>query len=204
MGRGEHFAGLAARAVLLGIAGLAAAVPAGWAQPTPSPLQRQAAEAAVRDLRLESESSEVGRHLQVLAPYTSLPAGAAIHVVSARQGFTPGTYLLRFDCASRRDCLPFHAVLRMQGAEAVLLRAGGQRAPKPPTVERGRPIPSAALAHRGDEVELIEEFPGMRLRASVVCLDSGALGDRIRVENRSTHRIVVARVAGPEVVKVEQ
>ncbi len=204
MRRGEQFVWRLARSLLVVAAALTLAQIV-WALPKPSPIQQQAAEAVVRDMRLESQSSLVERNLEVLAPFTSLPAGAALHVVSARTFFAVGTWMLRLDCASRRDCLPFHAVLRMPEAGSLLGHEPGPAAAKLPTIlQRERPLNPAALAHRGDQAELIEELPGVRLRAKVVCLESGGLGDRIRVQNRTTHRVLLATVAGPELVRVER
>jgi hypothetical protein len=204
--QGKHFAVRLARGllVMVVIAGWAALPQIVLALPSPSPIQQQAAEAVVRDMRLESESSVVERNLEVLAPFTSLPAGAALHVVSARAGFTVGTWLLRLDCASRRDCLPFHAVLRMPESDRLVLPGGGPVTAKLPAIAVTRQLNPAALARRGAQAELVEELPGVRLRAKVVCLESGGLGDRIRVQNRTTHRVLLATVAGPDLVKVER
>jgi hypothetical protein len=203
--RGKHFAVRLARSLLVVVAGWLTLAQIVSALPNPSPIQQQAAEAVVRDMRLESQSSLVERNLEVLAPFTSLPAGAALHVVSARAGFAAGTWMLRLDCASRRDCLPFHAVLRMPEAGSLPLHQLEPVAAKLPTIiQRDRQAGPAALAHRGAQVELIEELPGVRLRAKVVCLDSGGMGDRIRVQNLTTHRVLIATVAGPELVRVER
>ncbi len=43
----------------------------------------------------------------------------------------------------------------------------------------------------------------MRLQAKVVCLQSGALGDAIRVRNLATHRVLLATVTGKAEVRVE-
>ncbi len=203
MQRGKQFTWRLAQSLLI-FTGLAALASMASALPKPSPIQQQAAEAVVRDMRLESESSLVERNLEVLAPFTSLPAGAALHVVSARTFFAAGTWMLRLDCASRLDCLPFDAVLRIPEGELLSQPDRGPATAKLPSIlRRDRQLNPAALARRGDQVELIEELPGVRLRAKVVCLDSGALGERIRVQNRTTHRVVMATVAGAELVRVE-
>ena len=165
----------------------------------PSAIQQQAAEAVVRDLKLDSESGLIERNLVVLAPFTALPDGAAIHVTSARASFA-GTWVLRLDCVSRRDCLPFHAMLRLPPAQPPLL-AGAAVAPRMLEVSTGGNRP-AALVHSGEQVTLVEESSGLRLRAKAVCLGSGGLGDQVRVQNRSTHRIVLATVAGESLVRV--
>jgi hypothetical protein len=206
-----HLEKLAKRLPVLGTALWLMAASTTWALPNPYPLQQQAAEAIVRDLGLDSDSSMVEQNLQVLAPSRSLPPGAAIHVVSARPGFTAGTWMLRLDCDSRRDCLPFHAILRMPKSapaeahlgEVHLAARGEVRTPSFEAVAAPKPL-SAMLAHRGDQVELVAELPGVRLQTTVVCLDSGSRGDQIRVQNRDTHRIMTATVAGQDLVKVER
>ncbi len=174
----------------------------GVALPNSSPIQQQAAAAVVRDLHLDSSSGEVEQKLQVLAPFTALPAGATVHVVSARPGFAAATWLLRLDCDSRRECLPFHAVLRTAQFDQPLSR------PYQPVFRRSdvtetRGLSRTMLVRSGNAVELVEQLPGVRLRVHVVCLQSGGLGDRIRVENRETHRVLSATVAGHDLVKVE-
>ena len=178
--------------------------PIGWAVPNPSPIQQQTAAAVVRDLGLDVQSGDIVRDLEVLAPFDSLPEGAAIHVVSARSVFAPGSWLLRLDCQRRRDCLPFDAVLRLSQSAVRLVQSdsatGKLTPPHPPRLQTQKVTP---LARQGSQVELVEEAAGLRMRTRAVCLDSGALGERIRVENRATHRIVMAIVAAPDVVKVQ-
>jgi hypothetical protein len=202
MRRGKHFGPKQKRSWLFVIAALLPLVQVVAALPNPSPLQQQAAEAVVRDMRLQSESSLVERNLEVLAPFTALPAGAALHVVSARASFAAGTWMLRLDCASRRDCLPFHAVLRMPPGDRLVQPDGAPVTAKLLNITAGRPAIATALARRGDQADLVEELPGLRLRAKVLCLESGGLGDRIRVENRATHRVLLATVAGQGLVRV--
>jgi Chaperone for flagella basal body P-ring formation len=59
------------------------------------------------------------------------------------------------------------------------------------------------LARSGDRMLLVEERPGMRLQAKVVCLESGVLGDAIHVRNLATHRVLLATIAGKNEVRVE-
>ena len=169
------------------------------ALPQPSAIQQQAAEAVVRDLKLDSESGLVERNLIVLAPFTALPDGTAIHVTSARASFA-GTWVLRLDCGSRRDCLPFHAMLRLPEAQPLRL-AGTGAASRLLEVSAVRNRP-AVLVHSGEQVTLVEEFSGLHLRAKAVCLGSGGLGDQVRVQNKSTHRILQVTVAGESLVRV--
>jgi hypothetical protein len=174
-----------------------------YALPNSSPIQQQAAEAVVRDLKLEAASEIVERNLEVMAPFTALAPGATIHVISARAGFA-GTWLLRLDCAARRDCLPFYATLQLPEEQRPQLAGtaiGAKLLRKPPPAGRR---PEAALVHRGQAVTLLEELSGLRLRTKAVCLEPGGLGDEVRVQNRSTHRVLTASVAGENLVKVQR
>ena len=69
--------------------------------------------------------------------------------------------------------------------------------------EDGRAIPTP-LHHAGDRVEIVEQLSGMNLRTRGVCLQPGAVGDRIRVRTLTTHRVLVATIAAPNLVKVER
>jgi len=184
-------------------AALAVLLPAAWASPTSSPLRQQVAAAVVRDLKLDSTSALVEPKLDVLAPFASLPEGAALRVVSARSGFA-GSWLLQLDCASRRDCLPFHVVLHLPASERPALSGGAA----PPRLLQastpGKRPTAAALVHRGEQVVLVEELSGMRLRAPAICLEAGGLGDRVRVQNRDTRRNLLATVIDGHTVRVER
>jgi hypothetical protein len=199
MGRTGFFQTLLAMALSCFMAGLPA-----LAQSTASSLQRKVASAVARDLHLVGED-ETG-HLQVLAPPAmSLPARAELHVVSVRPGFSPESWLVRVDCAARSDCLPFHVVL-LSPSTGVRNRAGDERlraAVQARDASTQTKQVRAPLARSGDRMRLVEERPGMRLQARVVCLESGALGDAIRVRNLATHRVLLATVAGKDEVRVE-
>ncbi|HLI62828.1 MAG TPA: flagella basal body P-ring formation protein FlgA [Terriglobales bacterium] len=180
-----------------------AGVQGGWALLAPAAIQQQVAEAVARELNI-SQESQVEQNLQVLAPFRSLPSGAAVQVISIKPGLTPGSWLVRLDCASRRDCLPFDAVLRIPGAGGAL-----STKPSPETHKAalqapalGKRLLAPPLTRRGDRAELVAELPGIRLQTQVICLESGALGDQIQVQTLETHRILTATVAGEDLVKV--
>jgi len=156
----KHFGPKQKRSWLFVIAALLPLVQVVAALPNPSPLQQQAAEAVVRDMRLQSESSLVERNLEVLAPFTALPAGAALHVVSARASFAAGTWMLRLDCASRRDCLPFHAVLRMPPGDRLVQPDGAPVTAKLLNITAGRPAIATALARRAIRRIWLRNCPG--------------------------------------------
>jgi hypothetical protein len=155
-----------------------------------SPLKEQVATVLGHDLGVSPAALE--NNLRVLAPFASLPLEAALHVVSIRRDFAPGMWIVRLDCTSRHDCLPFVALLRSEA--------------KPPAMGSWPMVKAtpgvASVVHGGDHVEVVAEGPGIKLRATGVCLDSGGLGQRIRVRNSSTHRVLVATVAGQKLVTV--
>jgi flagella basal body P-ring formation protein FlgA len=59
-----------------------------------------------------------------------------------------------------------------------------------------------ALVQRGSVVEMQLQSPGISLVAQGVALESGATGERIRVQNPSSHAVVEAEVMGPGRVRV--
>lgn len=74
-------------------------------------------------------------------------------------------------------------------------------------VVAGQPFPVAdvmrpALVQRGSNVEMQLQAPGISLVAQGVALESGATGERIRVQNPSSRAVVEAVVIGPGRVRV--
>lgn len=204
--RSRHLACVGARIAVVLLAIGIAGPRLGLALSDAMGVQQQAAAAVARGLRIDAEPGRIERNLQLLGSPPSLPSGSTLHLVSARAGFAPGTWLLRLDCSSRRDCLPFHAVLRATDISVHLpqvskaISPGLTVAPKPHS-QRGSP--AVPLARSGDRVNLVEELSGMRLKVKAVCLQSGGLGDRIRVQNLATHRVLLATIAGKDLVRVE-
>lgn len=179
-----------------------AAVDAGYASPPAPDLHQQVAMTVGRDLRLDS--GLIGPRLQVLTALPALTSDAGLHVVTVKREFAANTWLIRLGCTSARQCLPFDALLRapklsLTGPPIAL----GARQGEIRLVNK-RTANASALAHSGEQVELVEELSGMRLRARAVCLQSGAMGDRIRVRNVSSHRVLTVTVAGQKLVRVEQ
>jgi hypothetical protein len=172
-----------------------------------SALQQKVAAAIARDLQSDTADATTGSSLQVLAPSLSVPPDSELHVVSVRAGYSPGSWLLRMDCSSRRDCLPFHVVLYSPATSVRNPRYGNIVKALPQANDHTFAIkPSLSrppLTRSGDHVLLVEERPGMRLRVTAVCLESGTLGDEIRVRNLATHRVLMATIASKDQVRVE-
>ena len=149
---------------------------------------QQTQQSVARALHLGSEG---GRSLQVLRG--PLPASAQLHVVSVESvPGRPGS-LARLACQSSSDCLPFYVIV------------GG--APLPPLAniligKSPAPRREPPLAHPGDRVEIVEQLSGMNLHTRGVCLQAGSKGDRIRVRTVTSHRVLLATVAAPDLVEV--
>jgi Chaperone for flagella basal body P-ring formation len=200
--RGGAFVGLLMTLVLMAMVDVCvAAEPVAPA--SISALRDKVAAAVARDVPSSLAATPDVGNLQVLDPSLSLPSDADLHVTSVRAGYPPGSWLLRVECASRRDCLPFHVVLRT--TRAGLRESSGTGLP---ATESRNGLPSqpqlkSLVARSGDHVLLVEERSGLRLKVAVVCLQSGGLGDQIRVRNLATQRVVVATVARKNLVRVE-
>ena len=125
-----------------------------------------------------------------------LPANIRIHALSVQPAPGSGTVLVRLACDDSRDCLPFYAV--MEGTKSPL--------PVPPaSLERVSSVPAAKpLLRAGDRVDIVEQLSGMNLRSRGVCLQAGSIGNAIRVRTLTNHRVLVATVEAPNMVKVER
>jgi flagella basal body P-ring formation protein FlgA len=82
----------------------------------------------------------------------------------------------------------------------------GKRVTRP--VAAGAPISEAYLeappvVARGQQVLLVAETPYMRVRMTGIAMEDGAAGDRIRVRNKSSQRVVEGRVEPGGLVRVD-
>ena len=157
-----------------------------------SPAELQTKQAVARALNLDLSDSD--NQLEVLR--VPLPGAARIRVVSVKP--TPGqrSVLVRLSCERASDCLPFYAVVRGERLPSLLQR--GSVAP----ARSARP--ATTPLHSGDRVEVVEELSGLRLHTRGVCLQAGSVGDRIRVRTVTNHRVLLATIATPSLVKVDR
>jgi len=165
---------------------------------------RQQVESVVgRDLRLDA--GLVSQKLEMLMPVEHLTM--YLRVLSVKRDFAPNSWLLRLGCGDSH-CMAFAALLH-----DTVLTASNWRdlPPERPSLEldsakhRLNP-PVAPVVHKGDNVSVIEEFAQVKLLMKAVSLDSGEVGDTIRVRNASSHRVVKATVvaAGRAWVQAER
>ncbi|MGB8885558.1 MAG: flagella basal body P-ring formation protein FlgA [Candidatus Korobacteraceae bacterium] len=164
-------------------------------------LRQQVAAAIARDLGVSRKAAETD--LVLLATMPTLPPGEQLHVVSVKPGFTPGTWFLKLDCSARPDCLPFAALLRSDDLDLSGGRRQGRSGLTPAVRPRRILLAADAMVVRGERAELVEQLASMRLMVPAICLESGALGDRIRVRNLATRRVLSAAVVGKGQLRVE-
>lgn len=162
-------------------------------------LQAQVARAVAHDLGIEVPGSSARLELQILGPEVRLPGQARLHVEAVHDLPGGGVYLLRMECGSRLECLPFEVVLRSHGDETGSTLVSPAKSSPVSSGNRA----TAPLVRAGQRVQLAEEVSGMRLSAVAVCLQSGGIGQRIRVRNVSSGRVVLARVRAAGQVAVE-
>jgi len=110
---------------------------------------------------------------------------------------------IQLRCLPPQRCLPFVVYVpgtAPQGAlwAASRARSFGQmrQAPAPLGVE--------TVVRAGQTVRLVTDEPGMRLIQPALCLDRGAVGERVRVRPRSRRRWACAVVLGPGLVRAIQ
>ena len=133
--------------------------------------------------------------------YVPVSVVTTADVVVAARLLTKGTLIAPDDLRlERRD------VTRNRSGYFTSVKAAlGQRVRQP--VLQGRMLTPAAVAadkviRRGQSVTLIVESDGLRINMSGKALIDGAIGQRIRVENLSSGRVVEGIVRSPEHVEV--
>lgn len=138
------------------------------------------------------------RRWKVYVPVTVVTTA---DVVVAARLLTSGTLIAAGDLRiERRD-----VTRNRRGYFTSVAAAVGQRVRQP--VLEGRMLTPVAVAadkviRRGQSVTLIVENDGVRINMSGKALIDGAIGQRIRVENSSSGRVVEGIVRSPEHVEV--
>ncbi len=163
-------------------------------------LRAQVARAVARDLSISLSGSSAQLGMQVLGPQVRVPEQASLRVAAVHSVPAANTWLVRMECGSRRECLPFEVVLRGRTLDAAA-GIGSRSAPSYPAPDSRIDAP---LVQAGQRVQLAEDVSGMHLSTAAICLEAGSLGQRIRVRNVSSRRIVLARVRAAGQLMVEE
>jgi flagella basal body P-ring formation protein FlgA len=120
-------------------------------------------------------------------------------VVSARS-MARGATLTRADLTTRRldlSTLPPGAATHLAQVEGKLLK----RPVAPGTVLTATMLASKPLVRRGETVTLLARVGGLDVRVGAEALASGAAGERIKVRNASSRRVVEATVVAAGLVE---
>lgn len=116
---------------------------------------------------------------------------------------------LRLECEEAGQCLPFLAYVRRDQSLEQLERDGSghdfEHSGLPVRLDicgtssgsRSLPIPKKAAIQPGDQAAVFFQAEGLRMTASVKCLERGSPGEIIRVRGQDGH-IFRARILGPK------
>ena len=116
--------------------------------------------------------------------------------VQSMQRWPGDRVVVRMECASQEQCLPFFVSVRMSNTAAdqigmVNAAISSQRPTSPP--------PMAVLS--GSPATLYVEGDHIHIRVNVICLQSGSIGQTIHAQSPDRQKTYVAEVAGKGVLK---
>ena len=163
-------------------------------------LQEKTVEAIARAMHL-TPTPELTSAVHLLRPVSPFPDGTDLRVMAVIPAGARDGWFVRLGCERRRDCIPYFALLHASG-ETTFREHQGLRSAQPNDAPR---LPKEDVQERvGDRVEVVEEVSGIHFKAHAVCLQAGSLGDRIRVRNLATRRVLTGTIAGESLVRVER
>lgn len=130
-----------------------------------------------------------------LAPVTARETAPRLHVAGNRKLGDSET-AVRFACDSNAICLPFYVIVRGldDGQERLLSRTPGAKTGSPAKTEK-------PCMRNGERASLIIESRSMRITLPVIALQSGRVGEIIRVTDTERKKIYRAEVSGPGLLK---
>lgn len=99
---------------------------------------------------------------------------------------------VRMECSSRDECLPFYVSIRMNQKNGTMAAANLpiQQSANP----RMSRDPNSFVVRAGSRATLLLDGGHVHIRLSVVCLENGNTGQKIRVETKEPHQTYVAEV----------
>lgn len=136
--------------------------------------------------KLAAENVEMLGEPQALVPHPEL------QIESWRQNRPMAGIEFRMRCVKRSQCGVFLARVSLSPAQRREFASGKA---SPPI--GGTRSAVTALARQGRPARMAWQGNGFRLSIPVMCMQSGGMGDRIRVRDRRGRSFFVARVIGP-------
>jgi hypothetical protein len=105
--------------------------------------------------------------------------------------------MVRLECASPGECLPFIVAVRLSGAAQERLALAPQ---SEPVSFSAKPRESDTI-RAGSTAVLFLEGPHVHIQLSVVCLENGSIGQRIRVATRDRRLTFIAEILGDSTLR---
>ncbi len=160
--------------------------------------QTTAARSAISTLRIMDAMALAGvaaspDQIELLSRVNGTAVNATMRVVNVSHA-AAGTLKVRLRCQDNHECLPFYVLVH--GLEPVKL--GGAEVH---TVAAAEPTPLHNVVRGGDRAILILETPDSRMSFPVICLQSGAPGQKVRVTSPDRRRFYDAEVVAAGVLK---
>jgi hypothetical protein len=173
--------------------------------PRPDTVTRQEVwQAIVTDLDTRGLSQPQWPRVEDLDMPAALPAlaGRRLRVLSACWDEGPRRTQFRLECGAPGECLPF-LVYVGEGAGGDANVSAGAQAASCRLAQMPRLAPAVALkpaVRPGDRARAVFVANGLRMTASVTCLERGREGEVIRVRALDGH-IFRARISGPALLE---
>ncbi|MGA9669758.1 MAG: hypothetical protein WBQ94_11140 [Terracidiphilus sp.] len=107
---------------------------------------------------------------------------------------------VRMDCASHQECLPFYVSVRCNpetGTKTVAALTSQSSPMSPQSISDSKSFAMRA----GSRATLLLDKGRVHIRISVVCLESGTAGQRIRVESKDPQKTYIAEVVNGSVLR---
>lgn len=144
-----------------------------------------------------------GVEVRLAAPITAASANPALEIQSIAL-LGPREMRLRIACRDRSACLPFFAIARFPAqVNSTLLPVKVERQPGSTALTSATQSETAAppILHSGSPASLYFDGDRVHVRLEVICLEAGALGDKVRVTTRDRKQVFVAEIVNPTLLK---
>jgi hypothetical protein len=117
--------------------------------------------------------------------------------VQSMQRWPGDKVVVRMECATAQQCLPFFVSVRLGNAAVSQIAAVNSTIETQPII---RTAPTIAV-RAGSPATLYIEGDHIHIRVAVKCLQSGAIGQTVRAEGPDHQQTYTAQVAGNGVLK---
>jgi hypothetical protein len=107
---------------------------------------------------------------------------------------------VRLGCANQEECLPFYVSVHRD--QKIGTTSNIAQSDQPAVItSRQNKSPKSSAVRAGSRATLLLDGGHVHIRLSVVCLESGATGQKIRVETKDPHQTYIAEVVDGGVLR---